>query len=214
MCPSERFSNNVFADFTSTCLDHHNSLASTSHNQVKIVVRHFFKRQKCCRFAIFEADTDTGNWALKGCTGQHKCCAHCNHRNSIRTETRIEAQDARNALCFVAVALWPERPDRTVDNTADQNSLFARTAFTLDEAAAADFASSIHFLFVVDTQREIVKTFHWLGGDHSGTQYCRIAVAHQHAAAVRNPTRLTSRLSGRPQNSVSTFIISLPNGLI
>src|SRR5690606_20775567 len=93
------------------------------------------------------------------------------------------AKHAGHALNLLAVALRPQRANRAVDQTADQDRVVTGAAFTLNKTAAADLAGCIEFLFVINAQRKVVHAADAVLADHSRAQHDSVTVGHQHAGA-------------------------------
>ena len=91
------------------------------------------------------------------------------------------AQHGRHNLDFVVEIIREERPQRTIDQTADQRFLFRRPAFALEEAARNATGGKSLFLVVHRQREEFLTRLHGFRAN-GGAKHDRIAVAGQHGA--------------------------------
>ena len=74
-----------------------------------------------------------------------------------------------------------QRPDGTIDLPAGQNLAFARTPFTLDEAAG-NASASVSVFTVIDGEGEEIDAFARVGIGHRGGQHDAVSDAHHDRA--------------------------------
>ena len=77
------------------------------------------------------------------------------HGRNLRVDVRVERHNSGNNLYFVREALREQRPNRAIDEAADENFLLTGPSFAF-EKPTRDLARSIGFLLVVDRKREKV----------------------------------------------------------
>ena len=67
---------------------------------------------------------------------------------------------------------WPERPDRTVNETGDEDFIIGGLALALHESAR-ETSRSIEFFLVINRKRHEVSSFlYLLGRADSGEEHC------------------------------------------
>src|SRR5690606_12329106 len=123
--------------------------------------------------------TQPGDRTIEWRSCQRQCSTYRDHGNHVRTKSRIHAEHAGNTLYLMAVALGPQGPDGPVNDPADEHCIITWSALALDRPTATDFAGCIHFLFVINTEREIVHSLNSSFADHCRAEHDGITVACQ-----------------------------------
>ena len=125
--------------------------------------------------AINQRQTHTGDRAFERQTGNHGGSGSSVQSDNIVGIVRVDGEHGFHNLHFVAQRVREQRAQRTVDDTASQNRLGARTAFTAEERAR-NLAGGVHLLFHVHGQREEVVVLLRAGTGGGGRQNHRIIV--------------------------------------
>ena len=105
--------------------------------------------------AVDQSQANAGNRAFERQTGNHGGSGSSVQSDNIVGIVRVDGEHGFHNLHFVAQRVREQRAQRTVDDTASQNRLGARTAFTAEERAR-NLAGGVHLLFHVHGQREEV----------------------------------------------------------
>ena len=124
---------------------------------------------------VDQSQTNAGNRTLERQTGNHGGSGSSVQSDNIVGIVRVDGEHGFHNLHFVAQRVREQRAQRTVDDTASQNRLGARTAFTAEERAR-NLAGGVHLLFHVHGQREEVVVLLRAGTGGGGRQNHRIIV--------------------------------------
>ena len=178
-CPTHRIDDDVFGNFICTRFYHSDTRLDTSDYQIKVARRTLLGSEKRLKLTSHTTNAQTSHGTVKWCTGQHQRSTRRDHCYHVGTEIRVHAEHTADHLDFLAIALWKEWSDRTINESTDQDRFIARTAFALDETATANFAGCIHFFFVVDAQGEIVE-HNRLSTHHRRTEHHSVTVGNEH----------------------------------
>ena len=133
--------------------------------------------------AIDQRQTDAGDRALERQTGDHRGGGGGVQRDDVVRVIRVDGQDRLHNLHLVAQRVREQRAQRAVDDTAGQDRLGARAAFTAEERAR-DLAGGVHLLFNVHGQREEVVVLLRAGTGGGGGQHHRIIIQIRGHGAV------------------------------
>ena len=125
--------------------------------------------------AVDQSQANAGNRAFERQTGNHGGSGSSVQSDNIVSIVRVDGEHGFHNLHFVAQRVREQRAQRTVDDTASQNRLGARTAFTAEERAR-NLAGGVHLLFHVHGQREEVVVLLRAGTGGGGRQNHRIIV--------------------------------------
>ena len=125
--------------------------------------------------AVDQSQANAGNRAFERQTGNHGGSGSSVQSDNIVGIVRVDGEHGFHNLHFVAQRVREQRAQRTVDDTASQNRLGARTAFTAEERAR-NLAGGVHLLFHVHGQREEVVVLLRAGTGGGGRQNHRIIV--------------------------------------
>ena len=125
--------------------------------------------------AINQRQTHTGDRAFERQAGDHGGSGSGVQGDDIVSVIRVHGEHGFDDLHFVAQGVREQRTQRAVDDTAGEDRLGARAAFTTEERAR-DLAGGVHLLFNIDGQREEVVVLLRAGTGGGGRQNHRIIV--------------------------------------
>ena len=125
--------------------------------------------------AVDQRQTHAGDRAFERQAGDHRRSGGRVQGDDVVGVVGIDGQHGLHDLHFVAQRVREQRAQRTVDDTASQNRLGARTAFTAEERAR-NLAGGVHLLFHVHGQREEVVVLLRAGTGGGGGQNHGIVV--------------------------------------
>ena len=125
--------------------------------------------------AVDQRQTHAGDRAFERQAGDHRRSGGRVQGDDVVGVVGIDGQHGLHDLHFVAQRVREQRAQRTVDDTARQDRLGARAAFTAEERAR-DLARGVHLLLHVDGQREEVVVLLRAGTGGGGRQNHRIIV--------------------------------------
>ncbi len=163
------------------------SLEDSSH--VRIRVQHVL--------AVDVADARRADRAVERDPRQRQRRRRAEHRGNVAVDFRIARHHLDDDLDFVVVALGEQRPDRSVDQPADQDLALGRATFTLEETPG-NAPGGVELLDVVDRQREEVLARLGAPGAHHRRQHHGIVHRHQ-----RRARRLPGDLAGLDGDGVA-----------
>ena len=170
-----------FGNFFSTSFYHEDCVFGTSNSKVQKTCASLFNGGVDDEFAINQTNANTSDGAFERNVRNGECARSTNHCRHIRSVVRVNGNCSCNDLYVIMVAIGEHRTNRTVNQTAGQNSLFARTTFTFNKATR-NFTNGIHFFFKINGQREKVYTFTGCFGAGYCYYYCSITVTNQYSA--------------------------------
>ena len=173
--------NDVFRQFVSTGLYHHHGVFGTGNGEVQRGNLALFFRGVNDEFIIYTAYAHTGNRAHKGNIRHAQSGRRTNHGCQFRSVILLHRHNRSYYLHIVAVAFREQRTDRTVNQTGTENGVAGRTAFSFYKTTG-NFAGSIHFFFVVNSQREKIHAFPGFSGRCGCNQNHRITITDKDSA--------------------------------
>lgn len=105
--------------------------------------------------AVHHADHNRTRRTCPRNVAYRKCDGRTDHAENFGRNVGVNAQNGCNDRNVVVKSLREERTNRSVDKTRSEDRFVACSALSLFESAG-DFADCVHFLFVVNAQREKV----------------------------------------------------------
>ena len=166
-----------FGNFFSTCFYHQDSIFSTCNSKVQKACASLFNGGVDDEFAINQANANTCDGTFKRNVRNGQCAGSTYHCRHIRSIVRVNGNCGCYDLYVIMISVREHRTDRTVNQAAGQNSLFARTTFTFNKATG-NFTYGIHFFFKVNGQREKVYTFTRCFGAGNCYYNCSITITN------------------------------------
>ncbi len=136
--------------------DHQHGILRAGHDQLQVRVLQRCNAGVQYVVAVDVADFGRADRAGKRHARDRERGGGADQRRDIRIDVRVQRHDRRDDLDLVLEALGEQRPDRPVDQAADQRLFFTGTPFAL-EKAARDLAGGVGLFLVVDGQREEVS---------------------------------------------------------
>ena len=124
---------------------------------------------------VNQSQTNAGNRTLERQTGNHGGSGSSVQSDNIVSIVRVDGEHGFHNLHFVAQRVREQRAQRSVDDTASENSFGARAAFTAEERSR-NLAGGVHLLFHVHGKREEVVVLLRAGTGGGGRQNHRIIV--------------------------------------
>ena len=125
--------------------------------------------------AVDQGQAHAGDRAGERQAGNHGGGGSCVQRDDIVRVVRVDREHGFHDLHLVAQGVGEQRTQRTVDDTACEDGLGARTAFTTEEGAR-DLSCGVHLLFHINGQREEVVVLLRAGACGGGGKHHRIIV--------------------------------------
>ena len=130
--------------------------------------------------AVHHADHNRTRRTCPRNVAYRKCDGRTDHAENFGRNVGVNAQNGCNDRNVVVKSLREERTNRSVDKTRSEDRFVACSALSLFESAG-DFADCVHFLFVVNAQREKVHTV-------AGC-FAHRCVDHNHGVAATHDAR-------------------------
>ena len=166
--------------------------------------------------AVDQRQTHAGDRAFERQAGDHRRSGGRVQGDDVVGVVGIDGQHGLHDLHFVAQRVREQRAQRTVDDTARQDRLGARAAFTAEERAR-DLARGVHLLLHVDGQREEVVVLLRAGTGGGGGQNHRIIVkigCHRAIRLLCETTRLEAQGSFSERTIVNNGLHGLDFGTL
>ena len=177
MTEPDSIQHGFFGNFVSTCFYHQDSVFGAGNSQVQLADFSLFNSRVDDEFTINQAYAHTGDRTFERNIGNRQSAGCTDHSGHIRSIVGINGNSGSNDLYIVVVAFREHRANRTVNQTAGQDSLLRRTAFAFNKATG-DFTYGVHFFFKINSQREEVYTLTRGLGAGNGNYYGGIAITN------------------------------------
>ena len=177
MAEPDSVQHGFLGNLVSTSLNHEDSVFSASNSQVQLADFCLLNSRVDDEFAINQAYTHTGDRTFKRNIRNRQSAGCTDHSRHIRSVVRINGNGSSNDLNIIVIAFREHRTNRTVNQTAGQDSLLRRTTFTFNKAAG-NFTYGVHFFFKINSQREKVYTLTRGFGAGNGNYYGGIAITY------------------------------------
>ena len=174
----DSFDHGSLRNLISTCFDHDHFLSGRSNGQVQIALLPLLLAGIDDELAIDHAYLGHSAGTIKRNIRNAGSDSSTDHGYQLWTTLGIYAHYHVVQGYVVTVILGEQGTHRSVDDTAGQNSVLACLAFSLVETAG-DLTHSVHFLFVLYTQREEIDTVSGLLGSGCGTENSGITIVHE-----------------------------------
>ena len=174
----DSFDHGSLRNLISTCFDHDHFLSGRSNGQVQIALLPLLLAGIDDELAIDHAYLGHSAGTIKRNIRNAGSDSSTDHCYQLGTTLGIYAHYHVVQGYVVTVILGEQGTHRSVDDTAGQNSVLACLALSLIEAAG-DLTHSVHFLFVLYTQREEIDTVSGLLGSGCGTENSGITIVHE-----------------------------------
>ena len=142
--------------------DHDDSFFASDHDDIGIGLFALAIRRVCNPLSIDSGDSDASDGAIPGQIRQHQCGRSACNGDDIGLAVGVVADDRCNDLDFVVEALWEERADGAVDETAREDFVVGLLAFAT-EVVAGNFARCIRFFDVFTRQWEEILIAAFVG---------------------------------------------------
>ena len=158
--------------------DHDDFLSGRGNGQVQITLLPLLLAGIDDKLTIDHTHLGHSTGTIKRNIGNAGCDCGTDHGHQLGTALGIYTHYHVVQGYIIAVILGEQRPHRSVDDTASQNSILASLAFSFVETAG-DLTHSVHFLFILYTQREEIDTVSGLLGSGCGTENSGITIVHE-----------------------------------
>ena len=147
----------VLADLFHLTLDHHYVLLGSGDHKFDVALFHLGESRVDYELAVDTAYANLGDRAFERQVrgGQGAGCGKSGKRVRLYVLLSGDQGDIHEGL--EVVVRWPERPDRTVDETGDKNLIIRGFSFSLHKSARETACGIILFL-VVNGQRHEIRT--------------------------------------------------------
>jgi len=160
---------------------HQNRVRRAGDDEIEIAFDHLVDHRVELVFAVDVADARAADRTHEGQARNRQGGGNRDHRDDVGIVLHVVADDGDDDLRLVLEALGKERTDRTVDQARNERFLFARTAFTLEEAAR-DLAGGVGLFLVVHGQRKEVEAGLGLPLADDGCEHGGLAIGREHGA--------------------------------
>ena len=180
----------LLGQFLGFGFDHQHAFMRTGNNEVEVGFLHLRHGRVENIGVVNPANTSRRDRAEERHAGQAQGRRRANHRGDIGVVLHVMRQHGTDHLRLAFEGGWEQRPDRTVDQAADQRFIFGRPAFALEEAAR-DLAGGKRLFLVINRQREKILSRPRAVRRHGGTEDGGLAEA-DHDRAIG----LTGNLAG------------------
>ena len=172
----------LFGNLLGTCLDHRDVIGRAGDDQVEVGVLLLFVRRIADEVARrhVAADAHAGARAVKRGVADHQRSRSAHDADVVDWIDLVCNERCGNDMHFALEALGEAGANRTVDHACSQRALLGRTRLAL-EVTARDATDGVHFLDVVDGQREEVVIL-FLAGDDSCHEHGGVALADEYCA--------------------------------
>ena len=167
--------------FLGFAFHHQHAFGRAGDHEVERGIVHLLDRGVQDVFAVLVTHTGGADRAEERHAGERECRRTADQGNDIGVVFHVMAQHRGDDLHFVAEIFRKQRPDRAVDQAADQGFILGRPAFALEEPAG-DLAGGECLFLVIHGQRE--KILAGLRGAHADgrAEHDGVAIADQHGA--------------------------------
>ncbi len=177
----DRIHNALFRNLLRAGLDHHDAVLGADDHDVQRALLTLGIGRIHDELVVDDADAHCAHRAVKRNVAQRKRTARAIDPKHIRIIFLIRGVDECNHLRLVAEGFRKQRTNRTIDLTAGQDLLLARTSFALDESAW-NASTGIRKLTIFHRQREEVDAFFRIGRGDSSRQHHVISARRQRGA--------------------------------
>ena len=147
----------LFGDNVCACFDHHNRVFRSAEIERKAGFCTLCAVGIDDVFAVNHADHNRTRRTCPRNVAYRKRNGRAYHSENFGRDVGVNGQNGCDDRHVVVKSLREKRADGTVDKTGRQNRLVACSAFSFLETAG-NLADGVHFLFVVNAQREKVHT--------------------------------------------------------
>ena len=172
--------NNFLWQLISTSLNHHNCITGASNGQIQIRLLTLLNSRVDNKLPINTAYTHTGNRAHERNIRNSQSTGCTNHSCNLWCIVLLYGQYGSYNLYIISIALWEQRTNRTVNETAAQNCRLARTTFSLYKTAR-NLANGVHLLLIINGQREEINALTRLLRSGSSNQYNGFTITNQNS---------------------------------
>ena len=168
-------------EFLGRAFDHDDFFSIADIDEVEVAVGAFVMRGVDDELAVDAADAHGADGSGERNVGNAERGRGTVDRKDVRVVLAIGAQEERNDLRVVEIALRKERAQGTIGHARGEDFLFGGTALAL-EISAGEFANGGCFFFVFDGEREEVLAFFDGGGRDGGDDDDGVAAANGYGA--------------------------------
>ena len=159
----------VVGNLAGACLNHDDFLFGSGDREFKRADLALLIIRIENGLAVHKTDERTADRSVPRDIRNRQRDGSADHRRNFRRTVGVDGHDRQRQRDIVAQILREERTNRTVDDTACQNSLFRRLAFTAEESARY-FAYGIHFFIIIDGEGKEIDTVARLRGSGSARE--------------------------------------------
>ena len=177
----DRFEHVGFGQFFGSGLNHHYGFGGASDHQIKAAVFHQAHHWIDHQHAVNVTHLDRGDRPFERNIRQRQRRRCSDNRQRAGVIHHVGGQRSDNHLHVVAVAFGKQRAQWSVGQARGQDGGFRGSAFALEERAR-DFASGVHFFFIIHRERKEIHAFTGRVRGRSRRQQHGVAVAYHHRA--------------------------------
>ena len=178
----ERVEHHLFGEFARPGLHHEDVVLGAGHHQVEAAVIHLLRRGVDHELAVHKADGGAGDGAAPRNVADVQRGRRGDERQRLHQVLAVGTERRDDDLDFVAHALGEERAQRAIDQTRDQDGLFAGPAFAPEETAG-NAPGRVEAFFELHRHGEEVHAGAHVGTHGSRGQQYGVAVAYGDCAA-------------------------------